>query len=152
MFHLKESPPGHDREVVMAQLARKIGRGQDAIYHGTRHLSAVLRMGKLLPSEIGDKAVFFSRSPEIAAYWANMMNDEIDRFSGGILVLDRSSLTRTYRLEPTRYTEDWSDEREESVWERPKNFRRHLLGGVKTRFGTINLDRASASLGTGGQR
>ena len=89
------------------------------------------RKNGLLPSEPGQKAVFLTRSPEIAAYWANMMGSKIDDFSGGILVLDRSSLTRIYRLEPTRYTENWSDEREESIWERPINFRRHLLGVVR---------------------
>jgi hypothetical protein len=40
----------------MARLARKIGRGHDAIYHGTRHLPLVLRAGKLLPSDFGDTA------------------------------------------------------------------------------------------------
>src|SRR5262245_43461682 len=54
---LKERPLTLDREIIMARLARKIGRGRDAIYHGTRHLPAVLRMGKLLPSETGQKAV-----------------------------------------------------------------------------------------------
>jgi hypothetical protein len=128
---LKEKPLTTDREIIMARLARKIGRGRNAIYHGTRHLPAVLRMGKLLPSESGQKAVFFTRSPEIAAYWANMIGSEKDHYSGGILVLDRSTLTRTYRLEPSRYTKDWSDEREESIWGRPINFRRHLLGVVR---------------------
>ena len=55
-------PPLTDREIVMARLARKIGRGHDAIYHGTRHLPLVLRIGKLLPAKIGDHAVFFTRS------------------------------------------------------------------------------------------
>jgi hypothetical protein len=73
MVQLREPPLGTDREIVMARLARKIGRGHDAIYHGTRHLPLVLRIGKLLPSKIGDTAVFFTRSPEVAAYWAGMM-------------------------------------------------------------------------------
>jgi hypothetical protein len=125
---LKEMPLTTDREIIMARLARKIGRGQDAIYHGTRHLPAVMRVGKLLPPKWGQKAVFFTRSPEIASYWANMIGTEKDHYSGGILVLDRRTLARSYRLEPSRYTEDWSDEREESIWGRPLNFRRHLLG------------------------
>ena len=128
---LKEKPLTTDREIVMARLARKIGRGHDAIYHGTRQLPTVMRVGKLLPPKWGQKAVFFTRSPEIASYWANMIGSEKDNFSGGILVLNRSTLIRTYRLEPSRYTLDWSDEREESIWERPINFRRHLLGVVR---------------------
>ena len=132
MVQLREPPPWTDREIVMARLARKIGRGHDAIYHGTRHLPLVLRSGKLLPANIEKTAVFFTRSPEVAAYWANMMGREIDQFCGGILILNRTSLVQNYRLEPSRYTEDWKyDEREESVWGRSINIRRHLLGVVR---------------------
>ena len=104
MVQLKEPPLWRDREIVMARLARTIGRGHDAIYHGTRHLPLVLRIGKLLPSDIGDTAVFFIRLPEVAAYWANMMGKEKDRFCGGILVLNRISLFQNYRLESHRAT------------------------------------------------
>ena len=132
MVQLKEPPLWSDREIVMARLARKIGRGHDAIYHGTRHLPLVLRSGKLLPANIGNTAVFFTRSPEVAAYWANMWGREIDQFCGGILILNRTSLVQNYRLEPSRYAEDWKyDEREENVWGRPINIRRHLLGVVR---------------------
>jgi len=42
------------------------------------------------------------------------------------------SLVQNNRLEPSRYAEDWKyDEREESVWGRPINIRRHLLGVVR---------------------
>ena len=112
----REPPPGTDREIVMARLARKIGRGHNAIYHGTRHLTLVLRTGKLLCPDGGDRSIFFSRSPETAAYWANMIGREIDQFCGGILILNRTSLVQNYRLEPSRYAEEWDDEREESVW------------------------------------
>jgi hypothetical protein len=131
MVQLKE-PPLTDREIVMARLARKIGRGHDAIYHGTRHLPLVLRTGKLVPANIETTAVFFTRSPEIAAYWANMMGREIDQFSEGILILNRTSLVQNYRLEPSRHAEDWKyDERKESAWGRSINIRRHLLGVVR---------------------
>jgi len=70
----------------------------------------------LLPEKT---AVFFTRSPEVAAYWANMMGRAIDQFCGGILILNRTSLVQNYRLEPSRYTEDWKyDEREEIIWGR----------------------------------
>jgi len=59
MVQFKEPPLLIDRQIVMARIARKIGRGHDAIYHGTRHLPSVLRIGKLLPADIGDHAVFF---------------------------------------------------------------------------------------------
>ena len=65
----------------MARLARKIGRGHDAIYHGTRHLPLVLRIGKLFPADIGETGVFFTRSPEVAAYWANMMGERETNFA-----------------------------------------------------------------------
>jgi hypothetical protein len=68
MVQLKEPPLWRDREIVMARLARTIGRGHDAIYHGTRHLPLVLRSGKLLPANIEKTGVFFTRSPEVAAY------------------------------------------------------------------------------------
>jgi hypothetical protein len=131
MVHLREPPLSTDREIVMARLARKIGRGHDVIYHGTRHLPLVLRIGKLLPSDFGDTAVFFTRSPEVAAYWAGMIGEKIDQFCGGILALNRTSLAQNYRLEPSRYAEEWDDEREESVWDRSINIRRHLLGVVR---------------------
>jgi hypothetical protein len=145
MVQLREPPLWTDREIVMARLARKVGHGRNAIYHGTRHLPLVLRSGKLLP--YGD-AVFFTRSPEVAAYWASMMGREIDQFSGGILVLNRISLVQNYRLEPSCYAEDWEyDEREESVWGRSVNIRRHLLGVVRQAdadaiLGPPRLDRS----------
>jgi len=132
MVHRKEPPLRTDREIVMARLARKIGRGHDAIFHGTRHLPLVLRVGKLRPAASGDPAIFFTRSPEVAAYWAAMLEGERDQSSGGILILNRASLAHNYCLVPSRYAEDWEyDEREESVWRRPINIRRHLLGVVR---------------------
>ena len=115
----------------MARLARKIGWGNDTIYHGSRHLPLVLRSGKLLPPGLGDGAVFFTRSPEVASYWANMLGREQDQFCGGILILNRASLIQSYRLQPSRYTAEWKDEREEHIWGRSINIRRHLLGVVR---------------------
>ncbi|MET4481200.1 hypothetical protein ABIB66_005759 [Bradyrhizobium sp. F1.13.3] len=131
MSQLKERPPGTDRETVMARLARKSGRGRDVIYHGTRHLPLVMRTGVLLPATAGDAAVFFSRSPEVAAYWGNMTGETRHLPDGGVLVLDRSTLVQNYRLLTSRYMEDWNDEREEVVWGRRINIRRHLLCVVR---------------------
>jgi hypothetical protein len=125
----RESDALTDREIVAARLARAIGRGYDAIYHGTRAPEKVLRSGKLIPSIDG---VSFSRSPEVAAYFAHLMGREIDQWSPAVLVLDRSSLIQIYRLEPCRWDETLeADEREEIVRGRTMNFRRHLLGVVR---------------------
>jgi hypothetical protein len=126
---LRENDALSDREIVAARLARAIGRGRDAIYHGTRAPAEVLRSGKLMPRGGG---VSFSRSPEVAAYHAHMMGNKADRWSPALLVLDRSSLIQVYRFEPWRYDEECEDnEREEIVWGRAINFRRHLLGVVR---------------------
>jgi hypothetical protein len=117
-----------DRIIVAARLARAIGRGRDAIYHGTRFPEKVFRGGKLTPHGGG---ISFSRSPDIAAYFAHLKGSERDRYSPALLVLDRSSLRQVYRLEATRYDEEWDDESEEIVRDRTINFRRHLLGVVR---------------------
>jgi hypothetical protein len=124
----RESGTYSDREIIAARLARAIGRGRDAIYHGTRFPEKVLRSGKLM-SPAGE--VSFSRSPEVAAYFAHLMATENNHYSPALLVLDRNSLRQVYRLEATRYHEEWGDEREEVVWGRTINFRRHLLGVVR---------------------
>jgi hypothetical protein len=124
----RESDALTDREIVAARLARAIGRGRDAIYHGTRAPEKVLRGGKLMPSCDG---VCFSRSLEVAAYFAHLMGRERDRWSPAVLVLDRSSLIQAYRLEPCRYSEMLEADEREEVCGRTINFRRHLLGVVR---------------------
>jgi hypothetical protein len=118
----------HNREIVAARLARAIGRGHDVIYHGTRFPEKVFRSGKLIPHGGG---VSFSRSPEVAAYFAYLVASELDGYLPALLVLNRSSLRQVYRLEPTRYTEDWDRDEEEEIVRRQINFRRHLLGVVR---------------------
>jgi len=117
-----------DRERMMGKLAREIGRGHDPIYHGTRAPLEVLRSGKLKPD--GSSKVSLSRSPEVAAHFALLLGDGIVRWSPAVLILNRSSLVQTYRLEPWRYEDDWHDEQEEVIWDRTVSFRRHLLGVV----------------------
>jgi len=68
-----------DREHILARLAREIGRGRDAIYHGTRRPREVLRSGKLKPD--GTSAVSLSRSPEVAAHFALLPDDGTIRWS-----------------------------------------------------------------------
>ena len=69
-----------------------------------------------------------SRSPVVAAYFALLPDDGVVRWSPAVLVLNRSSLVQTYRLEPWRDGEDLDDEQEEVIWCRAVSFRRHLLG------------------------
>lgn len=129
MAHLRENIMWTVPIFVMAHLARKIGRGHNAIYHGTRHLPLVLSMEKLLLPRIGDRAVFLTRSPEIAAHWADttLRGEE---YCGGLLVLNRASLIHNYRLKPSR-DPSVCDEREESVRERCIDFHKHLIGVVR---------------------
>jgi hypothetical protein len=128
---LREIDTLTDRGRVMAKLARKIGRGRDAIFHGTRRLPDVLRCGKLVPPLNAETGIFLSRSPETAAYFASFLQTEANRYSPGVLVLNRRSLTQSYRLEPHRYDQESDqDEREEVIWNRIVNVRRHLLGAV----------------------
>jgi hypothetical protein len=105
-----------EHERVMARMAKDIGRGRDVIYHGTRALREVMRAGKLIPANLAESAVFFTRSSEVAAYFACLMGEKKERRSPGVLILDRSSLRQCYRLEPTRY-DHFRDrnEREEAV-------------------------------------
>jgi hypothetical protein len=117
-----------ERERVMARLAKNIGRGRDVIYHGTRALPEVMRAGKLIPPDLAERAVFFTRSPEVAAYFACLRGEKKERRSPGVLILDRSSLRQCYRLEPNRYDHfHGRNEREEAVWGRIVSFRRHLV-------------------------
>src|SRR3954452_22131622 len=104
------------REYMFAKLARAIGRGRNAIYHGTRFPQEVLRSGKLKPDPSGK--VSLSRSPEVAAYFALLPDDGVIRWSPAVLILNRTSLVQAHRLEPWRYGEDWDDEQEEVVWAR----------------------------------
>jgi hypothetical protein len=118
-----------DRERVMGKLARQIGRGHNAIYHGTRHPHDVLRTGKLKADPSGK--VSLTRSPEVAAHFALLSGDGVVHWSPAVLILNRSTLVQTYRLDPWRYGEDWDDEQEEVIWGRALSFRRHLLGLVR---------------------
>jgi hypothetical protein len=122
-----------DRERVLAKLARQIGRGCDAIFYGTRHADQNLRTGKLICPDWGDCAIFFSRSPETAAYFAYLKGDDPDRESRAVFVLNRSSLIQSFRLEPFRddFFGDNRDEREERIVGRNISFRKHLIGVVQ---------------------
>ena len=81
---LRELDKLTDRERVLAQLARQQAKGADVLFHGTRHKSAVLRSGKLIPPKIGEQAIFFTRSrkrPPIGpCLWASIGRSDPQEF------------------------------------------------------------------------
>jgi hypothetical protein len=72
---------------IALRLPQEIGRGRDVICHGTRALPVMLRAGKLMPADMAEQAVFFSRSPEVAAYFACLMDEKEERSAAGVLNL-----------------------------------------------------------------
>lgn len=98
----------------LARNAREQAKGTDALFHGTRHLEAILGNAVLACSIVVPK-VAFTRSPEEAAYWAKLPRDD-DEGRGAVLIFDRHRLAARYRLECWAETED--NEQEERVWER----------------------------------
>lgn len=102
--------------------ARKLQKSRSVLFHGTRVLENVIANDALLAGRTGDLAVCFSRSAEVAAYWA-MLPRGVPSETPGILVLDRNALKARYKLEPF-HDECWDDEtwirdeREERIWDR----------------------------------
>ena len=90
--------------------------------------------GVLFYSRPSDLGVFFTRSPETAAYFALLERDD-DEGRGAILILDRQSLRCKYRVEPW-HDDFWDDETgrrdemEERVWGSVTDVGRHLIGYV----------------------
>ena len=120
---------------ALASAAREAGGRGDFLLHGTRSPQAVLEGNRLLYSRSGNASVSFSRSPEVAAYWAVLPRGEIDEGHGAIFVLDRRALQTNYRIEPHHDFEEsaqfLSDEMEEMVYGRDiDDLGRFLLGVV----------------------
>jgi hypothetical protein len=128
------------REKLMAELAKNYAAGRQTIFHGTRHVEDVLDDGILYPSLHGDSAISFTRSAEIAAYFALLPGRVNDLYSGGVLVLDRRRLARDHRLERFTYEDDedkYLHEQEKRVWDK-RVVLTHLLIGTVTE---ADLDR-----------
>ncbi|UVC11172.1 hypothetical protein IHQ71_11685 [Rhizobium sp. TH2] len=102
--------------------ARKIQRGRNVVFHGTRFPAEIIATNVLKAGRTGDRAICFSRSPEVAAYWALMPRD-VSGEMAGILVVDKNALKARYKLEPF-HDECWDDctsfrdEGEERIWDR----------------------------------
>ncbi|UVC10502.1 hypothetical protein IHQ71_07875 [Rhizobium sp. TH2] len=111
--------------------ARNLSKGRNVLYKGTRFYNRNFATGVMHYSRVGDQAVFFSRDPMVAAYWA-VMPDEFGS-QGAIFAFDRDKLRTRYRLEKSRYHELRDgyvvDEMEETIWGRDiVNFTQYLIG------------------------
>lgn len=126
------------RHRSLAKDARALTRGRDVLFHGTRYRESVLASG-ILKFSSGVQTVSFTRSPDVAAYWATLPRDD-DEGAGAVLVFDRASLKARYKLEcvddswkadPSNFSEFWRadhDEFEEQVWGRNVETAPHLIG------------------------
>jgi hypothetical protein len=78
--------------------------------------------------------VSFTRSPEVAAYWALLERDD-DEGRGSLFIFDRQSLERRYKVEanPEVYWHTktlFHDEAEEEIWANVIDIGNHLIGLV----------------------
>ena len=127
---------GVGRNQRLVQLSRKLAGRRPVLFHGTRYPKSIARSGMLLFATAGDPVVCFSRSVEVAAYWADMPRDD-DEGRGAVFVFDRCSLATRYRLEPFHdpiwdTPTFWNDEMEERVWLTNIPIAPHLIGFVET--------------------
>ena len=123
-----------DAQRALASAARATAMNRDVLYHGTRYPQLILTTGVLLRAAIGQEKVCLTRSPEVAAYWAFMKRDD-DESRGAILVFNRNSLERRYKLQvvdqPFWHGEDvYHDEAEEEIWDDVIDLAQHLIGVV----------------------
>jgi len=120
-------------ERELALLARTVATNRDVLYHGTRYRQSILKMEILFRPEIG-AAVCFTRSPEVAAYWALLKRDN-DEGRGSIFVFDRQSLTSRYKTQ-CNFEVYWHsdttfhDEAEEQIFDDVTKIGVHLIGIV----------------------
>ena len=83
----------------LAGMARQKAMDRDALYHGTRYAELILKTGVLLYSDPGQPKVSFTRTPEVAAYFALLERDD-DEGRGSVFIFDRQSLERRYNFKP----------------------------------------------------
>ena len=68
------------------------------LFHGTRYAELILKTKVLFRTGFSDQKVSLTRSAEVAAYWALLDRDD-DEGRGAILIFDRRSLERRYKVE-----------------------------------------------------
>ena len=69
----------------LAGMARQKAMDRDVLYHGRRFSKLIQKTGVLLYSDPGDPKVSFTRSPEVAAYWALLERDD-DEGRGSVFI------------------------------------------------------------------
>jgi hypothetical protein len=112
-------------------MARQQAMDRDALYHGTRYAELILKTGVLFYSDPGQPKVSFTRSPEVAAYWALLERDD-DEGRGSVFIFDRQSLERRYKVKanPKVYWHTktlFHDEAEEEIWTNVIDIGNHLI-------------------------
>jgi hypothetical protein len=123
----------------LAGMARQKAMDRDVLYHGTRFAELIQKTGVLFYSEPGDPKVSFTRSAEVAAYWALMERDD-DEGRGSVFIFDRQSLERRYKIEaiPEVYwltNTLFHDEAEEEIWANVTDIGNYLVGLVSAPTG-----------------
>ena len=118
----------------LAGMARQKAMDRDALYHGTRFAELILKTEVLFYSDPGHPKVSFTRSPEVAAYFA-LLERDYDEGRGSVFIFDRQSLERRYKVEANPEV-DWHtktlfhDEAEEEIWANVIDIGNHLIGLV----------------------
>src|SRR6516162_11413885 len=118
----------------LAGRARQKAMDRDALYHGTRYAELILNTGVLFYSDPGQPKVSFTRSPEVAAYFALLERDD-DEGRGSVFVFDRQSLASHYKIKcnPQVYWHGdtaFHDEAEEQIFDNVTKIGDHLIGIV----------------------
>jgi len=118
----------------LAGMARQNAMDREALYHGTRFAELILKTGVLFYSDPGDPKVSFTRSPEVAAYWA-LLERDYDEGRGSVFIFDRQSLERQYKVEASpevywRTKTLFHDEAEEEIWANVIDIGNYLIGIV----------------------
>ncbi|RWC07589.1 MAG: hypothetical protein EOS51_27275 [Mesorhizobium sp.] len=98
-------PSEGDRNPSPATFGRYIRRwtsGRDVIFHGTCYATRILTEGRFRFSGAGGEAVSFTRSPEVAAYWA-LLRRPSGETRGAVLVFDRVAMKSRFKLQPVHH-------------------------------------------------
>jgi hypothetical protein len=115
-----------------------LSEGRAPLKTAKSHIKQNLQASRTWPGRMvlcidGDR-VSLTRSAEVAAYWALLERDN-DEGRGAILIFDRQSLERRYKVEPNPeaywHTNTlFHDEAEEEIWDDVIDIGNHLVGFV----------------------
>lgn len=136
--------PDADRVQERAFVAnvRKLFKGRDVLMHGTRYGRQILAEDRLRYPVVGQEAVSFTRSVEVAVHWATLTRD-LQEAIGAVLIFDKRKLNARYRLE-LFHDPIWdtvtsiNDEAEERVWQQDITGLSTLLIGIVWQDGIAN--------------